>query len=194
MEIYLIVNTINGKQYIGQTTLSLEKRVYFYHLHHAYPEEGRPYPIERAMRKHGFENFSFETLRECSSQKALDYWERYYIKKLGTKVTNGYNIQDGGKRGKRGKQRKRTEPSRETIYERLVLRRYKKLQRKRTQFLKMEHLKFSRLEEQKERETRVVQYEKKRERETFPNETSRARWYRKWLAKDPGILREPLRY
>lgn len=125
MEIYKIVNTKNGKRYVGQTRLTLEKRIDFYYLHYAYPEE-RPYPIERAMRKYGIENFVFETLHECHSQEALDYWERYYIEELDTKVPKGYNVQSGGRDGG-------WEYSREAVRERLILKRYRQLQRKKTQ-------------------------------------------------------------
>jgi len=124
MVIYKITNSVNGKQYIGQTSLTLEERVNFYYFHHAYPSDSC-YPIERAMRKHGFDNFVFKTLRECATQRELDLWERHYIKKLGTKIPVGYNVQDGG--------RFYREPSREAIRGRLIVKRYLLIQRKKAQ-------------------------------------------------------------
>jgi len=126
MEIYLITNDINGKLYIGQTRLTLEERREWYLVNVKYHKNGR-YPIVFAMRKHGFDNFDFETLRKCSSREELDFWESYYIKKLQTQTPNGYNVHAGGRSPYTIQQLQ--ELARRSLREKLILKRYHTLKR-----------------------------------------------------------------
>lgn len=91
--IYLRTNRINGKKYVGQaTTIRFKERQYKWAcLSQPYSGE----VINRARAKYGIDNFGFEILKECDD-KELDYWEKYYVKELNTKVPNGYNMTDGG--------------------------------------------------------------------------------------------------
>ena len=91
MEIYLITNLINGKQYVGQTTRTKEQRLVG-HLH------GALY-IDKAIKKHGIENFTLETLEYVYNKDKLNEKEQYWIKSLNTLVPNGYNILPGGDYG-----------------------------------------------------------------------------------------------
>ena len=89
--IYLRPNLINGKKYVGQAT-NLEVR------QRAWNNLNQPYAgnvINNARKKYGIESFGFEILKECKDEE-LNYWEKYYIKELNTKVPYGYNMTDGG--------------------------------------------------------------------------------------------------
>lgn len=91
--IYKITNKINGKVYIGQS-VDITTR-WKQEINAA--KRGEQYPLYRAFRKYGIENFDFSILEECPTKK-LDERERFYIKKFNS-VNDGYNIQYGGKAG-----------------------------------------------------------------------------------------------
>ncbi len=90
--IYKITNTINDKVYIGQTSLTLEKR-FKGHLYHAKREPVTA--IHHAMKAHGYENFGIELLREVPD-KHMNLWEVAYIKRLESMSPDGYNMRSGG--------------------------------------------------------------------------------------------------
>lgn len=96
MLIYKITNLINNKQYVGQTTLSLQDRIYNYKKEVKWKPDSRP--IIKAINKYGFDNFKFEIIKDNIKTKAeLDYWEKFYISKYKTLCSyNGYNIELGG--------------------------------------------------------------------------------------------------
>jgi group I intron endonuclease len=97
MLIYKITNTINLKIYIGQTTKTLKERKENYYKEYRWGKN--PRPIIKAMRKYGFENFSFEIVEDkITSQEELDSKERYYItEKYHSLIKEGgYNIERGG--------------------------------------------------------------------------------------------------
>lgn len=60
--IYRITNKINGKKYIGQS-VNIEKR-WTNEIASAFNENSTSfdYPLSRAFRKYGIENFSFEVV------------------------------------------------------------------------------------------------------------------------------------
>lgn len=92
--IYKIENLINHKCYIGQSIdihrrWTDHKRVYKLETEASYD-----YPIYRAFRKYGLENFSFEILEECLSSE-LNEKEKLYIRKYDS-FFNGYNQSFGG--------------------------------------------------------------------------------------------------
>ena len=93
--IYKITNLINGKSYIGQS-VHIELRIRR-HKEVAFRESSQAYnyPLYRAMRKYGLDNFSFEILEECKMSE-LDDKERQYIKQYNTYGENGYNQNTGG--------------------------------------------------------------------------------------------------
>lgn len=95
--IYLFTNLQNNKKYVGQT-INPQQR-YNAHKGAAFNVKNSEYnsPLHAAMRKYGFENFSYTILAESDSVDELNTLEKYYIKELNTKVPNGYNILDGGK-------------------------------------------------------------------------------------------------
>ena len=89
MVIYLLTDTTNGMRYVGQTTQTLRKRIKEHRRKHG------TY-IDRAIKAHGWENFTVGVLEQCSTLDELNDRERYWIATLNTKSPNGYNLTDGG--------------------------------------------------------------------------------------------------
>ncbi|MBR1807695.1 MAG: GIY-YIG nuclease family protein [Selenomonadaceae bacterium] len=89
--VYLIVNLVNGKMYVGQTIQPLKSRMK-QHL------GGKLY-VDNAIRKHKPKNFRCEILKCCATKAELDAWERFFIAALKTKSPLGYNLTDGGEGG-----------------------------------------------------------------------------------------------
>jgi group I intron endonuclease len=102
MFVYILTNKINGKQYVGQTTLTPDAR---WRLHISAARNGsEDCPIfYRAIRKYGQASFEmhFIALPEDSSQALLDRVEIRTIAKLSTMSPAGYNIREGGHGGGR---------------------------------------------------------------------------------------------
>lgn len=89
--IYLRTNTVNGKQYVGQTKdMKIRDRAWKC-LKIQYANK----PLTEDREKYGLDKWETKVLKECDDSEG-DYWEQYYIKELNTKVPNGYNISDGG--------------------------------------------------------------------------------------------------
>jgi group I intron endonuclease len=96
MIIYCIRNKVNGKCYIGQSSLynsneDFQKSNYW----------GSGTYIQRAIKKYGIENFEKMVLIHCKNEQA-DFYEILWIRKLKTKVPNGYNLTNGGDGVKKG--------------------------------------------------------------------------------------------
>lgn len=90
--IYVITNHINNKQYVGQTSRTIEKR-YKEHLYAACMESPAM-AIDKAIKKYGKDNFSISQLEECDNSQ-LDEKEIYWINELDT-YHLGYNMTRGG--------------------------------------------------------------------------------------------------
>lgn len=112
-QIYLITNTVNEKQYVGQTKTHMfcgkkntfvpygyQKR-FKSHLSnsHNYEKYGRCYALNQAMAKYGTDKFQTQLLEECPIYM-LDDLETLYISEFGTLSPNGYNLTTGGNAGK----------------------------------------------------------------------------------------------
>ena len=93
MIVYKVTNTINGKIYIGQTILSLEQRR---RCHHAESKKNTCSFFNKALIKHGENNFNWDVVRICDSSESLNAFEQYYILYYNSMV-NGYNMTTGGK-------------------------------------------------------------------------------------------------
>lgn len=91
--IYLMTNKINGLQYVGQTSSTLELRMVG-HKYEAKVCRPNVYFV-RAMHKYGFENFDVEIIEECPDEQ-LDNKEIYWISKYDTFLGPGYNSTRGG--------------------------------------------------------------------------------------------------
>lgn len=99
MIIYKITNNINGKKYVGQHCGTSDSR-WKQHLAEAMNQEN-PYPLYRAIRKYGMENFTYEVLEEVPlelGQKQLDLREIFHIHNENSFIGNkkGYNQTLGG--------------------------------------------------------------------------------------------------
>lgn len=92
--IYLILNSIDRKGYVGFTSQPIKRR-FAEHIQCA--KGGRDTALYRAMRKHGIENF---TIQEIASAELLllPDLEKHYITFFNTFITSGfgYNLTRGG--------------------------------------------------------------------------------------------------
>lgn len=92
--IYVITNNVNGKQYVGKTNGTIEKR-FKEHIKDSKKRRCEKRPLYSAMNKYGIEHFSIAILEECSAEESADR-EIYWIDKLCTYGHNGYNATKGG--------------------------------------------------------------------------------------------------
>lgn len=82
--VYLVTNALNGKQYVGQTTVETSR-------------VGHGIAIKNAYKKHGKSNFSYEIIcNGIDNKNTLNYLERFWISVFNSKSPNGYNIDLGG--------------------------------------------------------------------------------------------------
>jgi len=95
--IYKHTNKINGKAYIGKTSLSMEERLK-QHLDETKDTNNNRLFV-KALKKYGVENFESEILEnDCIDTNER---EKFFIKKYKTHFVNGYgyNMTDGGDGG-----------------------------------------------------------------------------------------------
>lgn len=93
--IYCITNLINGKQYVGKTTSTIEER-FKEHCRDSRKERCNKRPLYDAMNKYGVENFKIEELEQIDDPTLLSDREKYWIKELNTWGHTGYNASKGG--------------------------------------------------------------------------------------------------
>lgn len=99
--VYCITNRANGKQYIGQTNVSVESR-YTEHIRCARAYTNPTQLLYRSIRKYGSQNFEVTTIDVVSAKTKFDLkqllneLEVYYISKYNTYTPNGYNMTKGG--------------------------------------------------------------------------------------------------
>lgn len=92
--IYKIENKVNEKCYIGQS-IDIKRRWKDHRVAAYGCSEEYNYPLYRAIRKYGLENFEFSILEKCL-QKELDVKEIFWIKEYNSILPNGYNQSLGG--------------------------------------------------------------------------------------------------
>ena len=81
--VYLVDNKLNVKQYVGQTTVG--------------DRRGHGKLIIKAYNKYGKENFTYDVIcGEINNQSTLNFVEQFWIKVMGCRVPDGYNIEHGG--------------------------------------------------------------------------------------------------
>lgn len=91
--IYIHINKINGKVYIGQTCQKPEYR---------WKRNGKGYEtceiMWKAIQKYGWDNFEHIILKNNLTLEEANFYEKYYIQKFNsTNKKYGYNISLGGK-------------------------------------------------------------------------------------------------
>lgn len=91
--IYKVKCKINGKCYIGQTTLSIEKRKK-QHTYYALNNIVNTH-FYNALKKYGLENFKWNIIEDNILESKLNEKEIYYINNQNT-FLNGYNMTEGG--------------------------------------------------------------------------------------------------
>ena len=89
--LYMLVNTINGKKYIGQTKQTLNDRMSVHKRKHSGCRA-----LKAAIRKYGWEAFRVQVLEANVSEAGLRDRERELIAEHGTEAPNGYNLTPGG--------------------------------------------------------------------------------------------------
>ena len=87
--IYYYKNIKNGKLYIGQAQNLHKRSLYINYKRYA----GAVF--NNALKKHGIESFEYGILTHCKVEE-LNKFEMFYIKRLKTKIPNGYNMTEGG--------------------------------------------------------------------------------------------------
>lgn len=97
MIVYILTNRVNGKQYVGQTTQTVQQR-WQAHKSAARSPKSFATAVNRAIRKYGASAFAIEAIPmpEGSTREQLDAEERRKIAELNTLVPNGYNLCSGG--------------------------------------------------------------------------------------------------
>lgn len=93
--VYLFRCVVNGKLYVGKTKHEFKDYVRGYQLA-AISDEPTNRVFIKALRKYGFDAFEWTILIEDEEDEFLCFMERRWIKQLGTKIPNGYNMTDGG--------------------------------------------------------------------------------------------------
>lgn len=92
--IYMYVNKINNKKYIGQSVNLLRRKRE--HKHRFLNESSKEYNslIHRAFRKYGLDNFEYHVLERCSASDLNErevFWIKYH-----DSFEKGYNQSEGG--------------------------------------------------------------------------------------------------
>jgi group I intron endonuclease len=101
MLVYIYLNLINSKVYVGQTKHTLDWR----HKVHMGDARGHSAALfHKALRKYGEKNFVRAVLSYASSQAELDEMEKHFIQKFRANERNtGYNCAPGGLGGGPGR-------------------------------------------------------------------------------------------
>ena len=92
--IYLIINNVNNKKYVGQTIGSIQER-WNQHLR-ATREKGSRHLYD-AIKKYGYQSFSIQKIEEVPNEQLNErecFWISYY-----DSFKNGYNMTSGGEGG-----------------------------------------------------------------------------------------------
>lgn len=101
MYIYLLRNKINGKFYVGQTTMPPDRRLAEHKYRGEHPKYHHLSAIASAIHKYGWEAFDQHVLEVCQTVDELNEAEDFWIKKYDSLAPNGYNLRHGG--GSKGK-------------------------------------------------------------------------------------------
>ena len=85
--VYKITNLVNGKVYVGQTIQTPEKR---WAYHKSISGIKKLSLLQKAFKKHGIENFSFDIVKYAENQQDLNMMEDYFIEHFNALAPTGY--------------------------------------------------------------------------------------------------------
>lgn len=91
--VYLVTNTVNGKEYVGYTTTSCARR---WIQHCSSARKGSCLALHAAIRKYGEHSFTRSILEEVANVSALKDAERRHIEIRDCTAPCGYNLTLGG--------------------------------------------------------------------------------------------------
>ena len=89
IKIYLIMNRINFKKYVGLTSRTVKRRFYEHSIN-------RKSAIGLAIQKYGRDNFLIVVLEVCATLEKANEREKFWIAFHDCIAPNGYNRTDGG--------------------------------------------------------------------------------------------------
>jgi group I intron endonuclease len=92
MNIYVVTNQVNGKQYVGQSHRTPTER---WKEHLRETKRGCLYLFHRAIRKHGPGQFQVKLLATANDQVELDRLEEQWIETIQSLSPKGYNTKVG---------------------------------------------------------------------------------------------------
>lgn len=96
-QVYVVVNRLNGKMYVGSTERELKVR---WQKHLVKANEGSLCTLHKAIRKYGRDNFDIQMIEEYPTREAMLAGEIEYIAYFDTyKSEYGYNDTPGGDGG-----------------------------------------------------------------------------------------------
>jgi group I intron endonuclease len=93
--IYLITNSVTGKQYVGQS-LGIRKRFARHKRAATTKHKREAFYLHNSIAKYGVDNFKFEVLVYADDRDYLNDLEQKVIAAYGTMSPNGYNLDSGG--------------------------------------------------------------------------------------------------
>lgn len=98
--IYKITNDVNGKIYVGKTSLKTIEERFKEHLKDSEKTYLEKRPLYEAFKKYGKEHFSISLIEKVENDEIASEREQYWIEKLHTYIgdiqCNGYNATLGG--------------------------------------------------------------------------------------------------
>jgi group I intron endonuclease len=89
--VYAIINKINGKRYIGSTSVSFAYR-WERHIGELRTGTNACIILQNAVNKHGLASFEFKILKTCTPEEAIIYEQRYLDRYQPWLPNNGYNV------------------------------------------------------------------------------------------------------
>lgn len=98
-ELYLIINLVNGKRYVGQCKESVGYLKRFQaHVYDAFSPKGHKNILHTAMKCYGVDSFKIVRILKHIDESSIDFYERLWIHKLHTFYAEGcgYNMTTGG--------------------------------------------------------------------------------------------------
>lgn len=97
--IYLVTHIVSGKQYVGLTIQTVERR-WMYHQEQARAGHIKgENSLHAALRQYGADAFTIRHIDSGTTKKGLEERERFWIASLRTLAPHGYNLHSGGVSG-----------------------------------------------------------------------------------------------